>query len=224
MALYTGRILPHLVHWTLSSGAFRELRRECVRGLSGTVLEVGFGSGLSLPGYPKDLARLWYVEPAEEARRMAQKAIAEAPFPVEHLGDTAESIPLPDGAVDAVVSTWTLCTIPDVERALREMRRVLRPGGELRFVEHGRSPDPRVARWQDRLTPLQKKLAGGCHLNRPIDRLIEAAGFELDRIERFYLWEGRGPKLATYLYAGVAREPTGRVVSAAPICANLDPS
>lgn len=205
MAFYTDRLLPHLVHWTLRGGPFRELRRDCVRGLSGTVLEVGFGSGLNLPWYPREVAKLWVIEPSKEARRMAREAIAAAPFPVEPLGGpvaaTAEAIPLPDGAVDAVVSTWTLCTIPDVERALREMRRVLAPTGQLRFVEHGRSPEPRVARWQDRLTPLQKRLAGGCHLNRPIDRLIEGAGFRLDRIERFYI---RGPKIGTYLYAGVA--------------------
>jgi len=207
MALYTDRILPHLVHWTLSGGAFQELRQECVRGLSGTVLEVGFGSGLSLPWYPRELEKLWFIEPSAEARRMAQKAIAAAPFPVEPLGGplgaTAESIPLPDGAVDAVVSTWTLCTIPDVGRALREMRRVLRPGGQFHFVEHGRSPDARVARWQDLLTPFQKRLAGGCHLNRPIDRLIEGAGFRLERIERGRLQGVRGPKIGTYLYAGV---------------------
>ena len=132
-------------------------------------------------------------------------------FPVEPLGDTAESLPLPGASIDAAVSTWTLCTIPDVERALKEIRRVLRPDGQLRFVEHGRSPEPRVARWQDRLTPLQKRLAGGCHLNRPIDRLIEGAGFRLDRIDRFYV---RGPKIGTYLYAGVASWPKPNARSA----------
>jgi ubiquinone/menaquinone biosynthesis C-methylase UbiE len=201
MPFYTDRVLPHLVHWTLRGGPFDKLRQECVAGLSGTVLEVGFGSGANLPYYPREVARLWIIEPSAEARRMARQAIAAAPFPVEPLGETAESIPLPDASVDAVVSTWTLCTIPDVERALQELRRVLRPGGAFRFVEHGRSPDARVARWQDRLTPLQKRLAGGCHLNRPIDRLIESAGFRLDRIERFYV---RGPKVGTYLYAGTA--------------------
>lgn len=201
MPFYTDRFLPHLVHWILRGGTFRQLRQECLRGLSGTVLEVGFGSGLNLPWYPPEVARLWFVEPSAEARRMARKAIAAAPFPVEFLGPTAESLPLSDATIDAVVSTWTLCTIPDVEAALREMRRVLRPGGQLRFVEHGLSPEPRIARWQHRLTPLQKRLAGGCHLNRPIDRLIEGAGFRLERIDRFYV---RGPKIGTYLYAGVA--------------------
>jgi SAM-dependent methyltransferase len=201
MAFYTERVLPHLVHWTLRSGPLRRLRQECVQGLSGTVLEVGFGSGLNLPWYPREVTKLWFIEPSAEARRMADKTIAAAPFPVEPLGETAEDIPLPDGAVDAAVSTWTLCTIPDVARALGEIRRVLRPGGQLRFVEHGLSPDTRVARWQKRLTPVQKKIAGGCHLNRPIDRLLEEAGFRLERIDRFYV---RGPKIGTYLYAGVA--------------------
>lgn len=201
MPFYTDRILPHLVHWALRGGRFRRLRQECVEGLSGTVLEIGFGSGSNLPWYPQEVTKLWFVEPSGEARRMARQAIAAAPFPVEPLGETAEDIPLPGDSVDAVVSTWTLCTIPDAERALKEIRRVLRPGGPFRFVEHGRSPDVRVALWQDRLTPLQKRLAGGCHLNRPIDRLIAEAGFRLDRIERFHV---PGPKVGTYLYAGVA--------------------
>ena len=201
MAFYTDRILPHLVHWTLRSDELLRLRQECVQGLSGTVLEVGFGSGLNLPWYPREVTKLWFIEPSGEARRMAREAIAAAPFPVEPLGETAEAIPLPDGSVDAAVSTWTLCTIPDVERALREIRRVLRPGGQLRFVEHGLSPDARVARWQNRLTPFQKKIAGGCHLNRPIGRLLEDAGFRLERMEQFYV---KGPKIGTWSYAGVA--------------------
>lgn len=210
MAFYADRILPHLIHRTLRNEDLRYLRQECVQGLSGTVLEVGFGSGLNLPWYPREVTKLWFIEPSAEARRMARKAIAEAPFPVEPLGETAEAIPLPDGAVDAAVSTWTLCTIPDVERALREIRRVLRPGGELRFVEHGLSSEPRVARWQNRLNPIQKRIAGGCHLNRPIDRLLEGAGFRLDRIERFYV---KGPKIGTYSYAGVATDADGRQLS-----------
>jgi len=201
MAFYSDRLLPHLVHWALRGGTFRRLRRECVQGLSGTVLEVGFGSGLNLPWYPREVEKLWFVEPSQEARRMAREAIAAVSFPVEPLGDTAESLPLPGASIDAAVSTWTLCTIPDVERALGEIRRVLRPGAPFRFIEHGLSPEKRVARWQHRLTPLQKKLAGGCHLNRPIDRLLEQAGFRLDRIDRFYV---PGPKIGTYLFAGTA--------------------
>ena len=125
MAFYTDRLLPHLVHWTLRGAEFRRLRQECVQGLSGTVLEVGLGSGLNLPWYPPEVTKLWFIEPSAEARRMAARAIAAAPFPVELLSETAEVIPLPDGSVDAAVSTWTLCTIPDVARALREIRRSL---------------------------------------------------------------------------------------------------
>ncbi len=200
--LYSERLLPHLVHWVLRGGTFGRLRRECLQGLAGTVLEVGFGSGLNLPWYPREVEKLWFVEPSGEARRLAREAIAAAPFPVEAVGDTAESIPLPDAAVDAAVSTWTLCTIPDVARALGEIRRVLRPGAPLRFIEHGLSPDAGVARWQHRLTPLQKRLAGGCHLNRAIDSLLEEAGFHLERIDRFYV---KGPKIGTWLFAGEAR-------------------
>src|SRR5262249_19605202 len=142
-----------------------------MEGLSGTVLEIGFGSGLNVPLYPPEVREIYAVEPSAEARRLAGDAIAQAPFPVEFIGDTAESIPLPDRPGGAVVSTRPPCPIPDVERALAEVRRVLRPEGRFRFVEHGLAPDPGVARWQHRLTPIQKRFAGGCHLDRPIDRL-----------------------------------------------------
>lgn len=204
MPFYTERVLPRLVHWTLSGGEFRGLRQKYLAGLSGNVLEVGFGSGLSLPHYSGRVSKLFAVEPSSGARNLARKAIAAAPFPVEFAGATAESIPLPDASLDAAVSTWTLCTIPDVERALGEIRRVLKPGGTFRFIEHGRSPEPRVARWQDRLTPLQKRLAGGCHLNRRIGELIAGAGLRLERLDNFYV---RGPKIGTYMYAGAAEKP-----------------
>ncbi len=174
-----------------------------MRGLSGEILEIGFGSGLNLPYYPPQVRRLLAVEPSDTAWKLAREAIEAAPFPVERLGETAESIPLPDASVDAAVSTWTLCTIPDAGRALREVRRVLRPGGIFRFLEHGRSDEPRVARWQDRLTPLQKRLAGGCHINRPIGRLLEGAGFAREEMETFY---ARRPKSVFFFYQGTARK------------------
>lgn len=201
MPLYTDRLLPHLVHWMLRGHEFAELRQKYLLGISGDVLEIGFGSGLNLRWYPEGVTKVYAVEPSDEAWKMARPAVAAAPFPVERIGTTAETIPLPDASVDAAVSTWSLCTIPDVGKALREVRRVLKPGAPFRFVEHGRSPEPRVARWQDRLTPIQKRLAGGCHLNREIDRLIEDAGLRLEKIDRFYI---RGPKIGTYLYAGEA--------------------
>lgn len=206
MGLYHDRIAPRLIHWALRSHEFAVSRAETVRGLSGEVLEIGFGSGLNLPYYPPEVRRLLAVEPSDTAWKLARKAIEAAPFPVERLGETAESIPLPDASVDAAVSTWTLCTIPDAGQALREVRRVLRPGGVFRFLEHGRSDEPRVARWQDRLTPLQKRLAGGCHINRPIGRLIEEAGFTLE-VETFY---ARRPKVVFFFYHGAAKESLKR--------------
>ena len=201
MGFYSDRILPRLIHWVLGSRDFDKLRRQYLADVEGTVLEIGFGSGLSLPFYSPRVRRLLAIEPSDEAWRLAQPAIEKAPFPVERTGQTAEEIPLPGGSVDAAISAWTLCTIPDAGRALTEIRRVLKPGGALCFVEHGLSPEPGVARWQHRLTPLQKKVAGGCHLDRPIDALIEGAGFRLERIDRFYI---QGPKIGTYLYAGRA--------------------
>jgi ubiquinone/menaquinone biosynthesis C-methylase UbiE len=201
MPFYTDHLLPRFVHLALRSRRFGKLREETVQGLSGTVLEVGFGSGLNLPYYSPQVSRLLAIEPSRDALRLARKAIAAAPFPVEHAGDTAEALPLSAGSVDAAVSTWTLCTIPDAARALREIRRVLKPEGTFHFIEHGLSDEPRVARWQNRLTPLQKRLAGGCHLNRPIERMIEEAGFRLERMDRFY---GQGPKVVMYFYVGVA--------------------
>lgn len=205
MSFYGERVLPRLIHWTLGSREFGDLRRKYLEGITGTVLEVGFGSGLNLPFYPAGIRQLYAIEPSARAWELARDAIAAAPFPVQRIGEAAESIPLPDAAVDAAVSTWTLCTIPDAGRALREIRRVLIPGGAFRFVEHGRSDEPGVARWQDRLTPLQKRLAGGCHLNRQIDALIAGAGLRLERLDRFY---ARGPKVGTYLYAGRAVRPS----------------
>lgn len=202
MGFYRDWFLPRAIDWTLGSRDFQELRRKCVEGASGTVLEVGFGSGLNLPYYPRNVRKLYAVEPAEEAWKLAQQAVAASPFALEWLGASAESIPLPDSSVDAVASTFTLCTIPDAALALREIRRVLRPGGIFHFVEHGLSSDRRVARWQNLLNPFQKRLAGGCHLNRPVEELITAAGLRIERIDNFYL---RRPKVVMCIYEGEAR-------------------
>jgi ubiquinone/menaquinone biosynthesis C-methylase UbiE len=141
------------------------------------------------------------VDPATVGRALAARRVAASPVPVDYVGLDGQRLPLEAERVDHVLVTWTLCTIPDVAGALQEIRRVLRPGGRLHFAEHGRAPDPGVARWQDRLTPLQRRWAGGCHLNRPIDRLVEAGGFELASLETFY---ARGPRVMAYVYEGVA--------------------
>ena len=168
------------------------------------MLEVGFGSGLNVPYYPVAVTNVKAVDPATQGRKLAAGRIAASAVPIEFVGLDGASLPLDDASVDHVLTTMTICTIPDVEQALREIRRVLRPRGELHFLEHGHSPDPKVAKWQDRLTPLQKRLFGGCHLNRPVDRLVADAGLETQRIDNFYL---KGPKALGYIYEGVAAKP-----------------
>lgn len=201
MGFYVNRVLPRVTDVALSGAAFDKLRAEVCAGLSGDVLEVGFGSGRNVPHYPPTVERVQAVDPATTGRRLAAKRLAASTVPVEFVGLTGEELPVADASVDHVLTTWTLCTIPDVERALVEMRRVLRPGGAVHFVEHGRSPEEKVARWQDRLTPIQRRLFGGCHLNRPIDQLLEQAGLVVSPLATFYV---KGPKPFGYLFEGVA--------------------
>jgi ubiquinone/menaquinone biosynthesis C-methylase UbiE len=169
--------------------------------LDGEVLEVGFGSGLNVPHYPAGVKRVRAVDHATVGRKLASKRLAASAVPVEFVGLGGEALPLENASVDHVLTSWTLCTIPDVEGALAEISRVLRPGGALHFVEHGRSPDPKVADWQDRLTPLQRRVFGGCHLNRPIDRLVAGAGLEMTSMDNYYV---RGPRPFGYMFEGLA--------------------
>ena len=202
MNVYEKSLLPWLIHWGMRSKVATAERRRVIPLASGTVLEVGVGSGLNLPFYRPKVQRLYALDPSRELWKMARKRVREVSFPVDFLAASAERIPLEDVSVDTVVSTWTLCTIPDPLQALSEMRRVLKPEGRLIFVEHGRSPDSGVRTWQNRLTPVWKRVAGGCHLNRPIDALIADAGFDIRQIDRGY---SRGPKPMTYLYKGFAQ-------------------
>lgn len=201
MGLYQEQILPRFTNIVLGGSEFARVRARVAAGLEGEVLEVGFGSGLNVPHYPPEVKRVQAIDPATAGRKLAAKRVAASPVPIEYAGLDGQALPLCPASVDHVLITWTLCTIPDVESALHEMRRVLRPGGKLHFVEHGRSPDRGVARWQDRLTPLQRRLAGGCHLNRPIDRLVTQAGFSVTRLDNFYM---KGPKPMGYIFEGVA--------------------
>jgi len=201
MGVYEERVLPRLVDVALSGRALDRLRARAASGLSGEVLEVGFGSGRNVPHYPPEVRRVRAVDPAVTGRKLAAGRIAASPVPVEYVGLDGAQLPLEDGAVDHVLTTWTLCTIPDASRALGEIRRVLRPGGALHFLEHGRAADDKVAQWQDRLTPLQRRVAGGCHLNREIDRLVEDAGLRITKLDTFY---AKGPKAFAYMYEGVA--------------------
>lgn len=201
MGFYGDQILPRLTNVVLANPEFRKIRQRVAAGLAGEVLEVGFGSGLNVPFYPDQVQRVRAVDPATVGRQLAARRLTASAVPVEFVGLDGQSLPLDSGSVDHVLITWTMCTIPAVEQALGEIHRVLRTGGQMHFAEHGRSPDPGVARWQDRLNPIQRAWAGGCNLNRPIDRLVLDAGFDLTQLDNFYV---RGPKPTGYMYEGTA--------------------
>ena len=204
MGFYEDRVLPRLIDLALGGRELERLRARVASELEGDVLEIGFGSGRNVPHYPRAVTRALAVDPSLAARRLAAQRLAASPVPVEFVGLDARGIPLDDESVDHVLTTWTLCSIPDVHQALAEVRRVLRPGGALHFLEHGRSPDPGVARWQDRITPITARLGGGCHPNRPIRELITDAGLGVARLENYYI---RGPRAVGYMYEGVATKP-----------------
>lgn len=206
MGFYATQVLPRLIDKACGIREIDGLRSRVAAGLTGDVLEIGFGSGLNLPHLPAAVDRLLAVDPVVTGRRLARTRLHRCPVPVSFVESEGDGLALADASVDSALSTFTLCTIPDVAAALREVRRVLKPGGALHFLEHGRSPEPRVARWQRRLTPIQRRVAGGCHFDREIARLVGDAGFELDQLENRYL---SGPKTPGYLYLGVARRPVG---------------
>jgi ubiquinone/menaquinone biosynthesis C-methylase UbiE len=202
MGFYDRHILPRVLNLACGTKPFRYQRRKVVPDARGRVLEIGIGSALNLPFYdPSKVTHLWGLEPSAEMRRYAERASEGAPFPVELLPLPGETIPLGDASADTVVTTYTLCTIPDAARALAEMRRVLKPGGRLLFSEHGRAPDEAVRRWQDRLDPLWTRLGGGCHLNRDIRAMIAGAGFRFERLETMYI---PGPRPMSFNYWGAA--------------------
>jgi SAM-dependent methyltransferase len=204
MGFYTEQVVPRLADVTLRSRELARLRARVAAGLEGEVLEIGFGSGRNVPHYPAAVTRVRAVDPSTVGRRLAAGRVAESRVPIDDVGLDGEDLPLADASVDHVLSTWTLCSIPDVDRAVAEIGRVLRPGGVFHFLEHGRAPDPGVARWQDRLTPLQRRLAGGCHLNRPIREIVGRGGLEIDELDTYYI---RGPRPLGYMYEGTATKP-----------------
>jgi len=201
MGWWEDHVVPRVVDVALGNAEVHELRARVCAGLKGRVLEVGFGSGLNIRHYPPDVESVTAVEPSEVAWRKAGPRLRDTPVDVRREGLDGQRLTQPDASHDSVLSTFTLCTIPDVDAALSEIRRVLRPGGRLDFVEHGLSPDPRTAGWQHRLTGVQRRVAGGCHLNRPIDELLRRNGFEIEHLETFY---ALGPKPFGYLYLGWA--------------------
>ena len=204
MSLYETYCLPHILNIVCGLKVIQKQREKVVPFAQGRVLEIGMGSGLNLPYYDAEKIELvWGLEPSEGMRKKAQKKLKHAPFEVRWLDVPSEEIPLDDASVDTVLLTYTLCTIPDWHKALQQMRRVLKPGGELIFCEHGEAPNERVRRWQERINPLWGKIAGGCHLNRPIPRFIEEGGFKIQTMKSQYL---PGPKFAGYNYWGTAKQ------------------
>jgi len=202
MGLYNRYVLPRVVHFTCGLKPNMRQRAKVVPRARGRVLEIGIGSGLNLPYYDSaNVSKVWGLDPSPEMTQMAKRTASSLPFEVEFIGLPGDEIPLEDNSVDTVVVTYTLCTIPDTTPALRQMSRVLRPGGELIFCEHGAAPDASVRRWQDRLNPMWKRLGGGCNLNRPIPTLIEAGGFRIKRLDTMYI---PGWRPASFNYWGTA--------------------
>lgn len=202
MGLYSRWILPRLLDLFMSNEVMRAERTLVLAEARGQTLEIGFGTGLNLPHYPAQLRHLVAVDANPGMSTLARRRLGASGLCVDHRVLNAERLPLEDASFDTVVSTWTLCSIADVDRALGEVRRVLKPGGRFLFVEHGLSDEPAVRRWQDRLTPLQKRLADGCHLNRDIEALIRAQGLEFESLRRFYM--DKLPRPGAYTYRGIA--------------------
>jgi ubiquinone/menaquinone biosynthesis C-methylase UbiE len=202
MSFYQRRILPHLINLAMRNRDLLPYRQRLLSAAEGRTLEVGIGSGLNLPFYPREVREIIGLDPSPELLAMTRQAADRMSSPVKLLDASAEAIPLDDRSVDTVITTWTLCSIPGAFQALSEMRRILKPGGHLLFVEHGLSPEASVRRWQDRLTPAWKRIGGGCHLNRPIQAMIENAGYRFTELETGYI---KGPNPMTYLYQGRAK-------------------
>ena len=201
---YAERVLPRAIDVACGSAGFRLPRADTVADTHGTVLEIGFGSGHNLPHYPSTVDRLLAVDPSGRALEIATPRIERSPVSVELVGLDGQQIPIDDASVDCVVSTFTLCTIPDVRAALAEVRRVLRPGGTFHVLEHGLADEPGVQRWQRRVSPLQQRIAGGCHTDRHVPGLLSDAGFVWEPTAMARWYAGR-PKTLTYLTRMTAR-------------------
>ena len=201
MGFYSQNILPYLLDWSLSDPNLAVHRQEILAEVKGKVLEIGFGSGLNLPYYPKHITNITTVEVNPKINKLAQKRIQSSNIPVDCRILNGENLPMADNTFDSVVSTFTLCSIANVEQALAEVYRVMKPGGKFFFIEHGLSNEPNIQIWQNRLTPVQKAIAGGCHLNRNIRQIVED---RFDTVSLKELYADNSPKIMAYLYKGIA--------------------
>jgi len=204
MPFWTDQVVPRMTDKMLSSRDVMAHRGRATEGLHGDVVEIGFGSGLNVPVYPPEVTTVYAVDPSLVARKLAAERVAASPAAIRYVGLDGEQLPLDDASVDTALSTFTLCTIPDAGRAVREVHRVLRTGGTFHFLEHGLCPDAGVARWQQRLNGVQRRVAGGCHLDRPIEQLVRDAGFEITTIHHDQLAGPGFMRPWAYLYEGVA--------------------
>jgi ubiquinone/menaquinone biosynthesis C-methylase UbiE len=205
VGVYAEHVVPRIMNVTCGAKQSRPLRERVCAGLHGHVVEIGFGSGHNVPFYPEAVQRVAAIEPSALSWKLAQDRVSASTVTIEQSGPDGQSLPLADNSCDAALSTWTLCTIPDPVLALTEVHRVLRPGGTLHFIEHGLAPDESVQRWQRRLEPLNKRIAGGCHLTRPILDLLATAGFVVEEVDVFY--EHGAPKPMGADSLGVAVAP-----------------
>jgi ubiquinone/menaquinone biosynthesis C-methylase UbiE len=201
MGFYSRNILPYLLDWAMADPNFAKYRQAVLADVQGDVLEIGFGTGLNLAYYPERIQNLVAIDANPGVHRLAEKRIKSASLTVDHRILNGENLPMADNSFDSVVSTWTLCSIANVQQALQEIHRVLKPGGKFFFIEHGLSNEPNVQTWQNRLTPIQKVIGDGCHLNRNIRQLIESQ-FDTVKLEEFYA--EKTPKILGYLYKGIA--------------------
>ena len=204
VGFYREQVLPRLVDRACGSSGLHRWRATVTEGLVGRVVEIGFGSGLNVDFYPPNVELVLAVEPAAVARKLADKRVTQSGVAVEHIGLDGQSIPLEDDSCDSALSTFTLCTIPDAPQALAELRRVMRPGARVHFLEHGLAPDPGIAAWQRRLEPWQRRIADGCHLTREPVVLLRESGFTIDHVEERY---AKGPKPWSWFSAGIATNP-----------------
>mgnify|MGYP000618454053 CR=1 FL=1 len=204
MSLYEKYVLPSVINLACSSAPILKQREKVVPLAEGRILEIGMGSGINIPFYdPQKVDMVWGLEPSEGMRRKAQKNLKKAPFDIEMIDLPGEEIPLDDNSADTILLTYTLCTIPGWQQALEQMRRVLKPGGRLIFCEHGEAPDEGIKKWQNRLNPMWQKVAGGCHINRPIPRYLTDSGFKIETMQSKYI--PSTPKIFGYTYWGVSK-------------------